>query len=397
MTEYKYKEIINKYALMYVLNHADKYELGKDALYIGGSLTRDKDSILTLYNKYLNRLVLDDIDTGKSYIENRYKRRGDCARLWSVETSLTNISRRLRHTIAREYNIDIDIKNCHPVFLQYFAKNNGLDTPCLDFYIENRDEVIQNILTYFPDKEKDDIKKQLLSVINRGDVYLKHDFIYAFSNECKDIESKICEIKPKLYEKIKKQKDFNPEGSVINLMLCEMEDNALNVMIKIIECEGLKITSLAYDGLTIERTDCDLSSVLGKCEDAIYEQLGVRVRVVEKEMNQYLDLPEDYKKQLFGKCKCLLEHHKYHTIINLFKDIFNVHIYCVDFLKIISFLYNTMSPGCYIRLSSSIISGLDRFNESHLDSVYNISGLDHTLDWKWVLRFIPKSKQYLLL
>ena len=116
MAKYIFTEKVDRDALQYILDNKETYDIGR--AFVGGKLITDFKSVFTLYNNYLKSLSRD----GKVEIE--YIRRGLSPRLYSVSVGLTNITRKIRHTIARENNIDIDIKNCHPIFLQKYCFQN---------------------------------------------------------------------------------------------------------------------------------------------------------------------------------------------------------------------------------------------------------------------------------
>ncbi len=66
---------------------------------------------------------------------------------------------------------DIDIKNCHPVLLQQYAKINTLSYKYIKIYNSNRDElsrdIVRNIILI-----EDNLKKSFLSIVNGGKTFL---------------------------------------------------------------------------------------------------------------------------------------------------------------------------------------------------------------------------------
>ena len=56
-------------------------------------------------------------------IKVHYKQNKSYGRFYAIKSlSLQNIPREIRHTIAKEYYVDIDIKNAHPEFLLKLCK-----------------------------------------------------------------------------------------------------------------------------------------------------------------------------------------------------------------------------------------------------------------------------------
>ena len=55
------------------------------------------------------------------------------------------IARPVRHTIAKDYYYDVDIKNAHPVFLLDYCKKKGLVHTELEKYVNNRQEYFDEL------------------------------------------------------------------------------------------------------------------------------------------------------------------------------------------------------------------------------------------------------------
>ena len=53
--------------------------------------------------------------------------------------SLQCIERRIRHTIFREFNLDLDVFNAHPVLLDQYCDEMAIPHPHLNFNVENCD------------------------------------------------------------------------------------------------------------------------------------------------------------------------------------------------------------------------------------------------------------------
>ena len=49
--------------------------------------------------------------------------------------SLFSIRREIRHTLARDNYIDIDIENCHPVLLYQLCTHNNIQCDYLKYYM----------------------------------------------------------------------------------------------------------------------------------------------------------------------------------------------------------------------------------------------------------------------
>ncbi len=60
--------------------------------------------------------------------------------------SLQSLPKEVRHTISKDYYYDVDIVNAHTVILYQYCKKQGLSTPNLNEYIENREGILGEIM-----------------------------------------------------------------------------------------------------------------------------------------------------------------------------------------------------------------------------------------------------------
>ena len=51
---------------------------------------------------------------------------------------LFSIRREIRHTLAKQRHVDLDIDNCHPVILNQILKQNNKVSNYLDSYVKDR-------------------------------------------------------------------------------------------------------------------------------------------------------------------------------------------------------------------------------------------------------------------
>ena len=72
---------------------------------------------------------------------------------------LFSIRRELRHTLARNNYIDIDIINAHPSILLQLCEYNNIICNYLKLYFNNRDNILNEVMLKY--KVKKDIAKQL--------------------------------------------------------------------------------------------------------------------------------------------------------------------------------------------------------------------------------------------
>ena len=73
-----------------------------------------------------------------------------------------NLRREIRHTIARDKYIDIDMVNAHPVILSQLCKANNIECPYLTEYVANREKIFEQIRTENQNITNDMIQEEII-------------------------------------------------------------------------------------------------------------------------------------------------------------------------------------------------------------------------------------------
>lgn len=167
-------EYFDKDKLYYILNHKKKFQkILKEQSEVDDDDTTD---MLERVRKYF-MISLDQGQGGSTtktgHINVNYNNRSNAGRLFANNClSLQNINHKIRHTIAGEYYIDVDMVNAHPVILEYICKElNRKDKsfpkcPHLSYYNSERNLLFEK----YDDEgfDRDKIKKLILTIINGG-------------------------------------------------------------------------------------------------------------------------------------------------------------------------------------------------------------------------------------
>jgi hypothetical protein len=293
-----YFDIVDVRKIEWLIENNDKLDLGKS--YVRGKLVGG-DGQLDILRKYHKRAIMFGGVVPQSYFQH-----DGVGRRFTREIGLTNLSRKIRHTIAKGL-IDIDMKNAHPCFLLYFCQKNALNTPYLEKYVMNRDELLDEL------KEargitRDEAKKMLLRAINRDDGYYRQEqgdpsWLYDYHQETKFIAEQLSKLYPeylKQAEKAKKRKcqeEWNMKGSAVNRLLCDMENECLKKIEQVVRKHGGNTKVLAYDGCMI--TD-EIRPKLGELLADIEAVVGLDYptlifKMDEKIMNEGFTVPDDWK------------------------------------------------------------------------------------------------------
>ena len=326
-------ETYNRDKLRLIINHFDEPEI------------HDQVKIKDLSKGYK---VITDIYTKKNLLSKTLKNKTvkyipsksspDGRKFGSY--SLQGMPKVIRHTICNDLWKDYDIVNCHPTLLKHYCECKGIDCDILKDYIENRDNYIQDVLDEKPDLSRDDVKDIYLSILNggfkSGIKCYKSVMLKMFFDETQNIHREIVNIEINRYEKAIKKKDFNPEGTCVNSLLCYMENKILDCWYDYCIENKIPVGGLMFDGLLCKflRTD--------DVEKYIFDKLKIRLKIVEKpmdkgidlskyELTDFIDIPtsdEDLAKFFYETYKDNIKHSLLRKQIYMYNDVSKLWIKC---------------------------------------------------------------------
>ena len=212
-------------------------------------------------------------------------------RLFAQSASLQNLPREFRGAIGGNYH-DIDMVNCHPSLLLQYCKKNDIKCDNLEYYVDNRDKVVEKIMNDYQ-MNKGDVKQLFLSVMNGG----KRDgitdpFFTKFKTECERIHTFIASLNPKLHKDVCKRKEFNVNGSLTNIILCTLENEILLYAVQYLMSKGYKVDVLVFDGCMIRKEeDKEITeNLLNGLNVYVEEKTGYDIKFIEKELDTSIDL-----------------------------------------------------------------------------------------------------------
>lgn len=245
--------------------------------------------------------------------------------------SLGNLERSIRHLLAEDNYVDIDVKNCHPVILLQICKSYKMSPIVhLENYVDNREKVLEEVrLEYGVSR---DVAKNLFLVLmygggfetwanNNGVSKKESSSIKEFKAELSDIMETILTIKNRgWYEEqvrrinididndktIKNKKDkkekkesINYKSSLMSIYLQHWEMRCLEIMYKVMKDRiGCKYENvvLCYDGMMILKDDYK-EDLLDIFSSKIKEELGLELILEEKGFNLAYEGKERLKKE----------------------------------------------------------------------------------------------------
>jgi len=224
------------------------------------------------------------------------------------------IRREIRHTLARDYYIDIDIDNCHPVLLEQICVKNEILCPCLTKYVNDRDDLLKQVMDKY-NVSRDKAKRLFIRLLYFGSFneWAKDEtetpdaapfgFLLKFKNELSNIGEIITASNPKLKtivndKKLKESpnnevKIWKIKSSLCSTFLQEIECQLLEIIFNFSKEKGYILDNavLCYDGLMMPKDKFNII-ILEEFKNIIFEKTGFKVNFSTKDLNQGYSIEE---------------------------------------------------------------------------------------------------------
>ena len=244
---------------------------------------------------------------------------------------LHNIRREVRHTLANEYYIDIDVINCHPVILHQILKHNNIECKYLTKYIENRNDYLNNIMETY-NLNKDKAKILFISLLYGGSYkkWLKEinseiiiEEIQLFNDELWNIGKIITSNNPEINNfvldkhKNDNNKKFNYNSSVVALFIQEKEVQILEALYLLCIDKGYIINNncvLCADGIMLQK-ELFNKNILNEFNEIIKLKFNIDLTFTTKKMDS------DYSLELLNNSNNNSEIKNIINDINIITDI----------------------------------------------------------------------------
>jgi len=250
-----------------------------------------------------------DITYEAGLVGVRYRRSNDYkfGRVYPVHSlSLCSLRREVRHTIARDLFVDIDIVAAHHQFIYQTARYHGIKCSILEEYVKHREEKLLDVMKTY-NVSRDSAKDLFIILLYFGsfktwlenaklDNSLKpNEFI------CKYIEERThygewIETNNELiaYDilqaKVKRNIfDYNEKASLVSIWCQEIEQRILYELYtyckakKYIDNDGIAV--LCFDGIMLKKEKYT-PNILEEFSKVIEDKLGYKLTFTKKELNQ---------------------------------------------------------------------------------------------------------------
>lgn len=273
---------------------------------------------------------------------------------------LHSIRREVRHTLAKDLLVDIDIVNAHPVILNQLCEKFNYPNKCLNKYVNDREELIATYTSMY-NTSRDDIKTLFIRLINNGsykkwitdnNYEIEDDFLSKFNLEMKKISELVASNNPELTKYLKTIKNKKNSSSVIAYYLQTIECYILEEIFNYCRRSGIikNVCVLSNDGIMIP-VEAYKESLLGDFSKVIKDKYDINIKFITKPFNQeYTD--EEIEKAQLGT--------KYYDNYFTELDLASHHFLAEKFIAIYdkdNYIYNT-NTGWYIYDKYNVICHL---------------------------------------
>jgi len=196
----------------------------------------------------------------KMPINYKYAKNKESGRIFvDGALGIQRIWNKFRGILCEGINIDFDMVNAHPTLLLYICKQNQITCYCLETYVKNRNMILDHI---FDDDNinKTNSKILIIKAINDnqyitkyGKIKIKNPFFKSLDKELKNIQKELTIKYPDDYNIIAKKEKTNPEGKFLNSLLCILENEILQEIIKTTKDLNMIVNVPMFDGLMINK------------------------------------------------------------------------------------------------------------------------------------------------
>lgn len=292
---------------------ATKYEIFD--VNIANLLLSEDDSIISSSEKKQLREMMRKLKKG-NLLETKYSfSKGfenlKVGRVYADNSQSTGCmsTNRIRIPMAQKYYHDIDIVNCHYSIAYQYAKKRNLPHERIKFYVENRENVLNDIMERYQ-IDRHDAKIAMLKIAYGGyapecipeynsNSLFEKEILYDELSLIKDEWTKIAEFiwtEKKEWQSLRLRKDKHPlsqsgpnkKFKMLSMFLQNEERLLLEQIDKYFTSIGRSVDVLIHDGCMIRKngdTDEDFPiTLLEECEKFIFDQTNYSIKLTEKKM-----------------------------------------------------------------------------------------------------------------
>lgn len=208
------------------------------------------------------------------------------------------LSSRLVNVMMSAKTSDVDFVNCQPTLLVQFAAKNGWACPAWVAYVQNRDQILQLIMSH-ASVGRDQAKKDIVAILYgaKGSSLVPPDLKQALANEAHILMRNVCLLYPDIVKSARLKNPDNVEGSVMARVLQTEERKCLLALRTFLASEGYEFAVLKHDGGLVYRKPDETQfpdGLLLRAEAYIQRVTTYRMDLVVKPMLTTITVPDDY-------------------------------------------------------------------------------------------------------
>jgi len=205
------------------------------------------------------------------------------------------LSKKYRGALMRDLVTDIDGVNFHPNILNMVCRDEGIDCPCLQSYILNRDTILEQFSREC-NISRDQAKVYFLKATNDCVTTKIHfPFFNAYDAELKRIQKSIMKLsKFGFIIPHTDEKERNKQGSFINCVMCYYEWQILQDMKQFLEDRAFEVATLMHDGLMIYGNEYTNTTLLEELGEFINEKWSYLFKFVYKSHDTSIQMPQQF-------------------------------------------------------------------------------------------------------
>lgn len=221
-------------------------------------------------------------------------------RVYAVNAlSLQSFERDIRNALAQGIYWDIDMVNAHPTILLQACKKNGWACTGLEYYVNNRDQVLIEIMEHYGCSSKDAknlmIRMMFLGFPEAwvGDSVCENStnhmpFVVGFRQELDTIANNVFNFENDIKDIVAKKRKKNITqklSCVLSLFLQGEEHKILMAIDKSLQSQGRSMDTYIYDGGLVRKFKDENEfpdNILRQCEIDVKKHTGYDVRLCVK-------------------------------------------------------------------------------------------------------------------
>ena len=196
---------------------------------------------------------------------------------------LQGLNKNIRKALAYDTCVDVDIKNCHPVILNQILRNNEITCEHLNYYVNNRDEVLDMY------EDRDLGKERVSTLINGGRPKDFPEFEKLFYDDVMKATERLfrfAKYQP-YYKKGEVDRPSNAQGHAVSFLCQDYERRCISSVIEKLRDLNYEPSTIIHDGLLVKTHEI-LDEDLRQIESFVKQQNHIDIELVIKPMNDFV-------------------------------------------------------------------------------------------------------------